>query len=63
MDPTQDKTATAKSWRLKVVRYSLADLLAEVALEHDTGAFGQQKLQQKEIAKLFPKKTRKRHGA
>lgn len=63
MKSEEPKPAGApQKWRLKEVRYSLRDLLAEVAIEHDTGAFGLQKLQQKEIAKLFPKKTRKRHA-
>lgn len=52
------------AWKLKEVRYSLRELQAEVALERKAGAFGQQKLHQAEIAKLFPAQKRKRkHNA
>lgn len=50
------------SWQLREVRYNLRDLLAEVAIEQETGAFGMEKLQQKDIGKLFKAKPRKRRA-
>jgi hypothetical protein len=40
------------------VRFCLKDMLQEVAEERQTGAFGTEKLHQKDIRKLFRSKTR-----
>ncbi len=47
--------------RLSTVKYSLAELLAEVEIEKVSGCFGQEKLQQSEITKTFqPQQTPRR---
>lgn len=45
---------------LAVVRYSLPELIAEVQLERRAPAFSGEKLDQVEIAKLFPKSRPRR---
>jgi hypothetical protein len=58
--PTQPTGGPAPSGlAVAVVRYSLPTLLAEVQLERHAPAFSGEKLDQVEIAKLFPK-TRSR---
>jgi hypothetical protein len=42
------------------VRYSLKEILAELAQERSTGSFGMEKLNQAEILKLFENKKRRR---
>ncbi len=41
---------------LRETRYSLKELLAEVAAERRTGGFGQEKLRQKDIRRAFKAK-------
>lgn len=41
-------------------RYSLREMLAEVAGERESGAFGMEKLRRDDIHKVFVAKTRKR---
>lgn len=60
--PAKPDTSVPPSWRLKEVRYSLRDLLAEAAIEAETGAFGMEKLQQKDIGKFFSTQPRKRRA-
>lgn len=45
---------------LKVVRYSLPQMLAEIRRERATGSFAMEKLEQAEIGKLFAPAKRKR---
>ena len=42
------------------VRYSLPEMLAELRLERATGSFAMEKLDQKEIGKLFKAKAPRR---
>lgn len=42
------------------VRYSLPDLLAEIRVEKVTGSYAMEKLDQKEIGKLFKPQKRRR---
>ncbi len=42
------------------VRYSLQEILAELAQERSTGSFGMEKLNQAEILKLFESKKKRR---
>ncbi len=44
---------------LNEVRYSLREMLVEVATERSSGAFGAEKLHQKDIRKMFRPKPRK----
>ncbi len=44
---------------LNEVRYSLREMLAEVATERRSGALGAEKMHRKEIGQLFRRKTRK----
>ncbi len=48
---------------LSTVKYSLAELLAEVEIEKVTGCFGQEKLQQSEISKTFQQQPPRRRVA
>lgn len=47
---------------LKEVRFSLADLLAEAAAEHQTGAFGMEKLHRQDVRRIFRSKRPKRRA-
>jgi hypothetical protein len=47
---------------LREVRYSLKQLLEEVAVERLSGAFGQEKLGQKDIRRAFKAKSRSRRA-
>jgi hypothetical protein len=42
------------------VRYSLQEILTELAQERTTGSFGMEKLNQAEILKLFENKKKRR---
>lgn len=54
MNPPADRTsAPAPRAGLTEVRFSLRELLAEVAAEHASGALGAEKLHQHDIQKLF----------
>lgn len=46
--------------QLHEVRYSLPDLLAELAQERNTGSFSMEKLNQAEIGKMFENKRKRR---
>lgn len=47
---------------LNEVRFSLRELLVETEAEYQTGAFGQQKLHQEELSKLFAGRRRSRRA-
>lgn len=60
--PAPDQAAPPRpAAQVREVRYSLPELLAELELERNTGSFAMEKLDQKEIGKLFENK-RKRRG-
>ncbi|MCF3650515.1 hypothetical protein [Synoicihabitans lomoniglobus] len=63
MDPESPTPAPKANWELKEVRYSLRDLLKEVASEQDSGSFGMEKLRQQDIGKMFKKRPRKRRDS
>jgi hypothetical protein len=48
---------------LQEERYSLRDMLAEVALESQDGTFGAERLHQKDVRKIFRAKPLKRRAA
>lgn len=52
--------ADAGAPKLVGVRYSLAEMLAELKLERATGAFAMEKLGQAEIGKLFKNQAHRR---
>jgi len=56
-DESPEAAAAPKSGTLAEVRYSLPDLLAEIAAEKGSASFAMEKLDQAEIGKLF--KTKK----
>jgi len=62
MSATSRKTAATVLPELQEERYSLRDMLAEVALESQDGAFGAQKLHQKDVRKVFRAKPKKRRA-
>lgn len=47
---------------LREIRFSLRDMLAEVATDRLTGAFGTEKLRQEDVKQLFRAKPRKPRG-
>ncbi len=53
--PPPGRPAPAGASGLKIVRYSLPDLLREVEVERSVAAFAMEKLDQGEITKLFTK--------
>jgi hypothetical protein len=55
---TTEKDSPALSVN-REVRFKLAQLLRDVAEERQSGAFGQEKVHQKEIQKIFRTKPRK----
>lgn len=58
--PESDRSPDLPGTSLREVRYSLPEIMAELKLERTTGAFSQEKLYQAEIAKLFPKRKKRR---
>jgi hypothetical protein len=56
-EPTPTESSPPKPPVLAEVRYSLPDLLAEIAAERGSASFAMEKLDQAEIGKLF--KTKK----
>jgi hypothetical protein len=48
---------------LNEVRYSLREMLVEVAAERSSGALGAEKLHRKDIRKMFRTKPRQPRGA
>ncbi len=54
---SEGKTATHQ---LTEVRYSLPEMLAEIQLERASSTFAMEKLDQKEIGKLFKTQARRR---
>jgi hypothetical protein len=60
--PASEASSTPPSQpeALSTVRYSLPELLAELALERADGSFAMEKLQQNEIGKLFQTQPRTR---
>lgn len=48
---------------LNEVRYSLREMLVEVAAERSSGALGSEKLHRKDIRKMFRTKPRQPRGA
>jgi hypothetical protein len=55
-DTAAPKAAEKPAWR--ETRYSLRELLADVAEERMTGSFGAERLRQAEINKVFNAETR-----
>ncbi len=55
-------TPTPSGPAVREVRYSLTQLLAEVAVERQTGAFGQEKLSHADIRRVFKAKGRSRRA-
>jgi|GEM_PF-1353656 len=62
MSETPPPSSPSVITQLKEVRYNLRQLQAEVAIEQESGIFGMEKLQQKDIGRLFKAKPRKRRG-
>jgi hypothetical protein len=58
--PKDNPTTTAPLLHVAEVRYSLPDLLRELALERAAGTFAMEKLDQVEIGKLFKNKAQRR---
>jgi hypothetical protein len=58
--PAKPETPSAPQTLLAEVKYSLPDLLAEIANERATGSYGMEKLEQQEIQKLFKSKPTRR---
>jgi len=52
-DSANDPASSSPRARLTEVRFSLRELLAEVAEERASGALGAEKLHQRDIRKLF----------
>ncbi len=55
-DPLPAAGLAAKSGMLAEVRYSLPEMLAEIAAEKGSASFAMEKLDQAEIGKLFKSK-------
>ena len=60
-DPGKSPAPRGRS-ALNEVRYSLREMLVEVAGERSSGAMGAEKLQGKAIRKLFPRQPRQARG-
>jgi hypothetical protein len=58
--PADKPNALPPAITASVVRYSLPVLLAELKLEHTSGGFAQEKIDQAEITKLFATPARRR---
>jgi hypothetical protein len=59
MSPDPSSSGNAPGFQIQEIRYSLADMITEVAAERQTGAFGMERLPQSEIKKVLLAKTRK----
>lgn len=57
---TPDGPPSRLAHQLHEVRYSLAELLAELELERNAGSFAMEKLNQAEIAKMFENRRKRR---
>ena len=53
MKTPEEKGDPAQRWLKQEVRYSLRELLGEVADERQAGAFGAEKLRQADISQMF----------
>jgi hypothetical protein len=62
MSTAADKPRPAAPTELQEERYSLAEMLREVAEERQGGAFGGEKVHPRDIRKLFRAKSRKSSG-
>jgi hypothetical protein len=61
-EPAQTRPGRARS-ACNEVRYSLKEILAEVASERGSGAMGAEKLHRKDIRKMFRAKPRPSRAA
>lgn len=61
MPPATPKSAA--SVPLREVRYSLKQMLAEIAVDRQSGAFGHEKLDQADIRRAFKAKSRARRAS
>ena len=59
-NPPQENSSPAPQLLLAEVKYSLPEMLEEIKHERSAGSFGMEKLEQKEIQKLFKNKTIRR---
>ncbi|MCF7689743.1 MAG: hypothetical protein K9M98_03190 [Cephaloticoccus sp.] len=62
MNSAPETPGQPDAFDIKEVRYSLREMLAEVALERESGAFGMEHVQSDDIRKAFATKPRKRRG-
>lgn len=58
--PANTESPSAPHPLLAEIKYSLPELLAEIANERATGSYGMEKLDQQEIQKLFKAKPTRR---
>jgi hypothetical protein len=63
MPPSSTPPPDRSGFQIQEIRYRLADMLKEVAIERQTGAFGMERLRQSEIRKVIRNKPRKRNAS
>jgi len=61
-DPTPNSADALSSLLIGEVRYSLPQLLKELEIERASGSFAMEKLDQKEITKMFKASTAARRA-
>ena len=62
IDPKSNPADPATSFVIGEVRYSLPQLLKELEIERASGSFAMEKLDQKEITKMFKASTAARRA-
>ncbi len=62
MKSTPETSVTDGGFDLMEIRYSLREMLAEVASDREGNAYGMERLQSEDIKKAFKAKPKKRRG-
>lgn len=63
MSEESEESAEIQAHEILAVRYSLKEMLAEVAIERSESVFGRELVNSSEIDKMFKKKRRERRNS